>query len=117
MKPPFLPLRSGETFEEFEQRLARNLGLSCSLATLRKAEASLPKRLIGSVKAHGSTPATPALSEKQQLEQMFAGKSTTERMALVRANKARIRAYLGLPAGMSAKAPKGGTKYIHRSLL
>ncbi|MEJ1973202.1 MAG: hypothetical protein WDM96_12295 [Lacunisphaera sp.] len=97
------------SFEDIEKQLARDLGLSCDLETLRKATASMPR-------AQRQQQRSP-VSEREAMEQMFAGKSMSESLALYRANKDRVRSFLGLtPAKVSGKAAsKPGSRFVHRS--
>ena len=94
------------SYEDVEAQIARELGLTCSMSTLRQATASGG----GQIRLSQAKPA----DERQEIERMFAGKSLKERLALYRANKDRVRRFLGLPT--KATASTGGSRFIHRRL-
>ena len=77
------------SYEDIENQIAQALGLSCSLANLRQAVASIERRKI---QAAETTPT----NERQEIEEMFEGKSLSESLVLYRANKDRVRKHLGL---------------------
>ena len=93
------------SYEDIERQIARDLGLSCSLASLRQATASLEKRQ--------RQPLSNSSEERLEIERMFAGKSLGESLALYRANKERVRRFLGLTAKTPSR--EGRSQFIHRS--
>jgi hypothetical protein len=93
------------SYEDFEKQLARDLGLSCSLDSIRGATASFERRRL--------QPQNESPTEREQVERMFAGKSMSESLELYRANKDRVRRFLGLTAKTSSA--KKGSRFIHRS--
>jgi hypothetical protein len=90
------------SYEEIEKQIARDLGLSCSMAHLRRVLAS-----AGKLKQRGAS------EERTELDQMLAGKTGAERLRLVRVNKERIRNFLGLTPKASGQMSAGG-RITHR---
>jgi len=82
------PLNSFKSYEEFEAAMFQELGIASSALRLKRAivSCSMKHRVQDG-------------SERQALKTIFAGKTGKERVALVRANKERIRSYLGLTHG------------------
>ena len=106
MKRQHATISLNMSFEDIEKQLARDLGLSGDLETLRKATAlSTPRQ-----QQRQSKPA----SEREAMEQMFAGKTMSESLALYRANKDRVRRFLGLTTAKESPG-KPGSRFVHRS--
>jgi hypothetical protein len=70
-------------YEAFEQNLARELGLSCSLAELRRVTANMQR-----ITPRASTTAPAQPRTEQELVSMMAGKPFPERRKLLRAHRA-----------------------------